>query len=66
MDEYADAVIGTIGNGLNAEQRKCLTIAVELVAQPAVLLFLDEPTSGLDSRKLYVAIFNMFSTTNQL
>ncbi|TMW55199.1 hypothetical protein Poli38472_013090 [Pythium oligandrum] len=30
------------------EQRKRLTIAVELVAQPSVL-FLDEPTTGLDA-----------------
>lgn len=50
MESYADAVIGTRGDGLNVEQRKRLSIAVELAAKPALLLFLDEPTSGLDSQ----------------
>ncbi|KAL2857306.1 putative multidrug resistance ABC transporter [Aspergillus pseudoustus] len=50
MAEYADAVIGVPGEGLNVEQRKRLTIGVELAAKPALLLFLDEPTSGLDSQ----------------
>ena len=31
--------------GLSVEQRKRLTIAVELVANPSILFF-DEPTSG--------------------
>ncbi|EMC97505.1 hypothetical protein BAUCODRAFT_454374 [Baudoinia panamericana UAMH 10762] len=50
MDEYADAVVGVPGEGLNVEQRKRLTIGVELAAKPELLLFLDEPTSGLDSQ----------------
>jgi ATP-binding cassette subfamily G (WHITE) protein 2 (PDR) len=50
MDSYADAIVGVAGEGLNVEQRKRLTIGVELAAKPRLLLFLDEPTSGLDSQ----------------
>ncbi|KAJ5097422.1 hypothetical protein N7456_008143 [Penicillium angulare] len=50
MQEFADAVVGAPGEGLNVEQRKLLTIGVELAAKPALLIFLDEPTSGLDSQ----------------
>lgn len=50
MEAYADAVVGVPGEGLNVEQRKRLTIGVELAAKPKLLLFLDEPTSGLDSQ----------------
>lgn len=50
MTAYADAVVGVAGEGLNVEQRKRLTIGVELAAKPKLLLFLDEPTSGLDSQ----------------
>ena len=53
MEEYADAVVGIPGEGLNVEQRKLLTIGVELVAKPKLLLFLDEPTSGLDSQSAW-------------
>ncbi|CAH0021151.1 unnamed protein product [Clonostachys rhizophaga] len=50
MESFVDAVIGVPGEGLNVEQRKRLTIGVELAARPKLLLFLDEPTSGLDSQ----------------
>jgi ATP-binding cassette, subfamily G (WHITE), member 2, PDR len=50
LGDCADAVVGSLGEGLNVEQRKRLTIGVELAARPELLLFLDEPTSGLDSQ----------------
>ncbi|KLJ06286.1 ATPase [Blastomyces silverae] len=49
MQEYADAVVGVLGEGLNIEQRKRFSIGVEIAAKPELLLFFDEPTSGLDS-----------------
>ncbi|TKA56336.1 hypothetical protein B0A49_12974, partial [Cryomyces minteri] len=50
IEDFAEAVVGVPGEGLNVEQRKLLTIGVELAAKPKLLLFLDEPTSGLDSQ----------------
>ncbi|RAH78729.1 hypothetical protein BO86DRAFT_176149 [Aspergillus japonicus CBS 114.51] len=50
MQDFAEAVVGSLGEGLNVEQRKLLSIGVELAAKPTLLIFLDEPTSGLDSQ----------------
>lgn len=61
MEAYADAVVGVPGEGLNVEQRKRLTIGVELAAKPQLLLFLDEPTSGLDSQTSW-SILNLIDT----
>jgi len=49
METFADAIIGY----LDVEQRKRVTIGVELAARPQLLLFLDEPTSGLDSQSAF-------------
>lgn len=53
MEDIADAIIGTPEMGLTVEQRKRVTIGVELAAKPELLLFLDEPTSGLDSQSAF-------------
>ena len=53
MRDLAGATIGKIGSGLNQEQRKRVTIGVELASKPELLLFLDEPTSGLDSQAAF-------------
>ncbi|MCI39759.1 pleiotropic drug resistance protein 1-like, partial [Trifolium medium] len=47
-----DTIVGLPGaNGLSTQQRKRLTIAVELVANPSII-FMDQPTSGLDARSI--------------
>jgi ABC-type multidrug transport system ATPase subunit len=52
LHDIQDALVGTPGAGLSIEQKKRLTLGVELVAKPK-LLFLDEPTSGLDGQSAY-------------
>ena len=54
MDDIGDAQIGQVesGYGISIEERKRLTIGMELVGKPQ-LLFLDEPTSGLDAQSSY-------------
>jgi ABC-type multidrug transport system ATPase subunit len=49
MEEIAEAIIGGGEAGLSVEQRKRVTIGVELASKPQLLLFLDEPTSGMSA-----------------
>ncbi|KAI5305923.1 5'-3' exoribonuclease 2 [Ascosphaera pollenicola] len=53
LENLADAIIGDSETGLSVEERKRVTIGVELAARPQLLLFLDEPTSGLDSQSAF-------------
>ncbi|KAH6665200.1 putative Brefeldin A resistance protein [Halenospora varia] len=63
MHDIENCLIGTPGGaGLSVEQRKRLTIGVELVAKPSILIFLDEPTSGLDGQ----AAFNIIRFLKKL
>lgn len=59
-----DALVGLPGeNGLSSEQRKRLTIAVELVANPSII-FMDEPTSGLDARAAAIVMRTVRNTVD--
>lgn len=53
LHDIENTLIGTVGNGLSVEQRKRVTIGVELVSKPSILIFLDEPTSGLDGQSAF-------------
>ncbi|XP_021277774.1 pleiotropic drug resistance protein 2-like [Herrania umbratica] len=64
LNPLRNALVGLPGvNGLSTEQRKRLTIAVELVANPSII-FMDEPTSGLDARAAAIVMRTVRNTVD--
>ncbi|XP_062030524.1 pleiotropic drug resistance protein 1-like isoform X1 [Rosa rugosa] len=64
MTSISDRLVGLPGvNGLSTEQRKRITIAVELVANPSII-FMDEPTSGLDARAAAIVMRTVRNTVD--
>ncbi|PIA25217.1 hypothetical protein AQUCO_12200002v1 [Aquilegia coerulea] len=64
LNQIKDALVGLPGvDGLSTEQRKRLTIAVELVANPSII-FMDEPTSGLDARAAAIVMRTVRNTVD--
>ncbi|KAK9141567.1 hypothetical protein Syun_010967 [Stephania yunnanensis] len=64
LTSLREALVGLPGvDGLSTEQRKRLTIAVELVANPSIV-FMDEPTSGLDARSAAIVMRTVRNIVN--
>ncbi|KAB1199715.1 Pleiotropic drug resistance protein 2 [Morella rubra] len=64
LNPLRSALVGLPGvDGLSTEQRKRLTIAVELVANPSII-FMDEPTSGLDARAAAIVMRTVRNTVD--
>jgi energy-coupling factor transporter ATP-binding protein EcfA2 len=64
LTPLSGALVGLPGvDGLSTEQRKRLTIAVELVANPS-MVFMDEPTSGLDARAAAIVMRTVRNIVN--
>ena len=64
LNPIGHALVGLPGiSGLSTEQRKRLTIAVELVANPSII-FMDEPTSDLDARAAAIVMRTVRNTVD--
>ena len=64
LNPLRNSLVGLPGvSGLSTEQRKRLTIAVELVVNPSII-FMDEPTSGLDARAAAIVMRTVRNTVD--
>ncbi|KAK6267966.1 hypothetical protein QUC31_012126 [Theobroma cacao] len=64
LSSLREALVGLPGvNGLSLEQRKRLTVAVELMSNPSII-FMDEPTSGLDARAAAIVMRTVRNTVD--
>ncbi|MCL7045571.1 hypothetical protein MKW94_009630 [Papaver nudicaule] len=64
LHPLSNSLVGMPGeDGLSTEQRKRVTIAVELVANPSII-FMDEPTSGLDARAAAIVMRTVRNTVD--
>lgn len=64
LSSLREAIVGMPGvNGLSLEQRKRLTVAVELMSNPSII-FMDEPTSGLDARAAAIVMRTVRNTVD--
>ncbi|OWM65655.1 hypothetical protein CDL15_Pgr017152 [Punica granatum] len=64
LNPVRNALVGLPSvDSLSTEQRKRLTIAVELVANPSII-FMDEPTSGLDARAAAIVMRTVRNTVD--
>ncbi|KAM2893130.1 hypothetical protein FF1_008519 [Malus domestica] len=64
LNPLRDSLVGLPGiDGLSTEQRKRLTIAVELVVNPSII-FMDEPTTGLDARAAAIVMRTVRNTVD--
>ncbi|CAI0420672.1 unnamed protein product [Linum tenue] len=64
LNPMRNSLVGIPGeSGLTTEQRKRLTIGVELVANPSII-FMDEPTSGLDARAAAIVMRTVRNTVD--
>ena len=64
LTSLREALVGLPNvSGLSTEQRKRMTIALELVANPSII-FMDEPTSGLDARAAAIVMRTVRNTVD--
>ncbi|XWS20360.1 hypothetical protein CRYUN_Cryun31cG0094800 [Craigia yunnanensis] len=64
LSSLREAIVGLPSvNGLSLEQRKRLTVAVELMSNPSII-FMDEPTSGLDARAAAIVLRTVRNTVD--